>query len=213
MRTLVIGLNLLVLSMYPIQVHANTPLDTIKLRINQLLDVLRDPALQGESAKELKKEKIWSIFDKTFDYLEFSKRTLARNWRKLKPDQRKEFTKLYKALLDKVYMNRILAYTDQKFVFGKKRALAQNRVEVQSKIVAGSNRTPIHFRMILKNDQWRVYDVVVEGISLVKNYRSQFKRIIKRESLEGMFEILRKKVGKFTTRLNKRALGSLAGSP
>ncbi len=121
MRTLVIGLNLLVLSMYPIQVHANTPLDTIKLRINQLLDVLRDPALQGESAKELKKEKIWSIFDKTFDYLEFSKRTLARNWRKLKPDQRKEFTKLYKALLDKVYMNRILAYTDQKFVFGKKR--------------------------------------------------------------------------------------------
>jgi len=196
MRTLVIGLNLLVLSMYPIQVQAATPLDTIKLRINQLFDVLRDPAFQGEAVEELKKKKIWSIFDKTFDYIEFSKRTLTRNWRKLKPDQREEFTKLYKTLLDKVYMNRILAYTDQKIVFGKERALAQNRVEVHSKIVAGSNRTPIHFRMILKNDQWWVYDVVVEGISLVKNYRSQFKRIIKRESLEGMFEILRKKVSK-----------------
>jgi len=196
MRTLVIGLNLLVLSMVPIQVQANTGLDTIKLRVNQLFDVLRDPAFQGEAAEELKKKKIWSIFDQTFDYTEFSKRTLSRTWLKLKPDQREEFTKLYKALLDKVYMNRILAYSDQKVVFERERALAQNRVEVKSKILAGSNRIPINFRMISKNDGWWVYDVVVEGISLVKNYRSQFKRILKRESIEGMFEILRKKVNK-----------------
>jgi len=196
MRTLVIGLNLLVLSMVPIQVQANTGLDTIKLRVNQLFDVLRDPAFQGEAAEELKKKKIWAIFDQTFDYTEFSKRTLSRTWLKLKPDQREEFTKLYKALLDKVYMNRILAYSDQKVVFERERALAQNRVEVKSKILAGSNRIPINFRMISKNDGWWVYDVVVEGISLVKNYRSQFKRILKRESIEGMFEILRKKVNK-----------------
>jgi len=196
MRTLVIGLNLLFLSMVPIQVHADTALDTIKSRITQLFDVLRDPAYQGKAAAELKKEKIWSIFNKTFDYTEFSKRTLSRTWRKLKPDQRVEFTGLYKTLLDKVYMNKILAYTDQQMVFGKERPLAQNRVEVQSKIVAGSNRTPIYFRMVSKNDGWWVYDVIVEGISLVKNYRSQFTRILKRESIEGMFEILRKKVSK-----------------
>ncbi len=196
MRTLVIGLNLLVLSMVPIQVQANTALDTIKLRITQLFDVLRDPAFQGEAAEELKKKKIWSIFDKTFDYTEFSKRTLSRTWLKLKPDQREEFTELYKALLDRVYMSRILAYTDQQVIFENERALAQNRVEVKSKIVAGSNRTPIYFRMISKNDRWWVYDIVVEGISLVKNYRSQFKSILKRESIEGMFEILRKKVNK-----------------
>jgi len=196
MRTLVIGLNLLVLSMVPIQVQASTALDTIKLRVNQLFDVLRDPAFQGEAVEELKKKKIWSIFDKTFDYTEFSKRTLSRTWRKLKPDQREEFTKLYKVLLDRVYMSRILAYTDQQVIFEKERALAPNRVEVKSKIVAGSNRTPIYFRMISKNDRWWVYDVVVEGISLVKNYRSQFKSILKRESIEGMFEILRKKVNK-----------------
>ena len=196
MRTLVIGLNLLILSMVPIQVQANTAVDTIKLRVNQLFDVLRDPAFQGEAAEELKKKKIWSIFDQTFDYTEFSKRTLSRTWLKLKPDQRKEFTQLYKSLLDKVYMNRILAYSDQEIVFGKERALAQNRVEVKSKILAGSNRIPIHFRMILKNGKWRAYDVVIEGISLVKNYRSQFKRVIKKKSLEGMLEVLRKKVSK-----------------
>ncbi len=204
MRKLVVGLNLLVLSMLPIQVQANTALDTVKSRINQLLDVLRDPAMQDDSAEELKKKQIWLIFDKTFDYIEFSKRTLSRNWNKLNPDQRKEFTELYKALLDKVYMDRILAYKDQEIVFVKERALAQNRVEVESKIVAGSNKTPIQFRMVSKDGKWWVYDVVVEGISLVRNYRSQFKRIIKRESIEGMFEILRKKVSKLTSRLNQR---------
>ena len=196
MRTLVIGLNLLFLSMLPIQVQANSARDTIKLRVNQLFDVLRDPAFQGEAAEELKKKKIWSIFDKTFDYTEFSKRTLSRTWLKLTPDQRKEFTKLYKTLLDKVYMDRILAYTDQKIEFGKERELAPNRFEVKSKILTGSNRIPIYFRMISKNDEWWVYDVVVEGISLVKNYRSQFKHILKKESIEGMFEILRKKVNR-----------------
>ena len=196
MRNLLVGLNLLVLSMYPIQVHADMPRDTIKSRVDQLLEVLRDPAFKGESAEETQKKIIWSIFDNTFDYIEFSKRTLSRNWRKLKPDQREEFTELYKTLLEKVYLGAILAYKDQEVVFGRERSLAQNRVEVESKIVSGSLETPIHFRMILKNGKWRVYDIVIEGISLVRNYRSQFRRILSKESPERMLEILRKKVKK-----------------
>ncbi len=196
MRKLLIGLNLLVLSMCPIQIHAGVPLDTVKSRMDQVFDVLRDPALQGESANKLKRKKILSILDNIFDYVELSKRTLSRNWNKLKLDQREEFQKLYKALLEKVYMDKILAYTDQEIVFGKERTLGQNKVEVESKIVSGSLVTPIHFRMILKNGKWRAYDVVIEGISLVKNYRSQFKRVIKKKSLEGMLEVLRKKVSK-----------------
>lgn len=196
MRKLLIGLGLLILSMCPIQVHADVPLDTIKSAINQLLDVLRDPALQGASAEELKKERIRSIADKTFDYTELSKRTLSRNWNKFKPDQLEEFMELYKGLLEKVYMNKLLAYKDQEVVFGKERALAQNRVEVESKIVSGSKETPINFRMILKEGKWWVYDIVVEGISLVKNYRSQFKTVLTKKTPEGLLEVLRKKVGK-----------------
>ena len=196
MRKLVIGLYLLIFSMVPIQVQADTALDTIKSRVNQLFEVLKDSTFQGKEVEELKKKKIWSIFDKTFDYTEFSKRTLSRTWLKLNPKQRKEFTDLYKTLLDRVYMARILGYTDQEIIFEKERELAQNRVEVQSSIKAGSQRTPIHFRMVFKSDGWWVCDVVVEGISLVKNYRSQFKRILKRESIDGMFKVLRKKVNK-----------------
>jgi phospholipid transport system substrate-binding protein len=197
MRKLLIGLNFLVLSMYPIQIHAGMPLDIVKSRMDQVFDVLRDPAFQGESAKKLKREKILSILDKVFDYVELSKRTLSRNWNKLKPDQREEFKKLYKALLEKVYMDKILAYTDQEVVFGQERALGKNKVEVESKIVSGSLVTPIHFRMILKNGKWSAYDVVIEGISLVRNYRSQFTRVLrKKKSPEGMLEVLRKRVSK-----------------
>ena len=194
MRKLLIGLNLLVLSMVPIQVHADSALDTIKSRVNQVLVVLRDPALKSESAKELKKKRLRLIFDNTFEYVELSKSTLSRNWDKLKPDQQKEFMQLYKALLEKVYMDTILSYKDQEVVIGKERALGENRVEVDTKLISGSTETPINFRMISKSSEWWVYDFVVENISVVANYRSQFNRILTKESPEGMLEIIRKKV-------------------
>jgi phospholipid transport system substrate-binding protein len=194
MRKWLMGLILPVLLTIPIRADADVPLDTIKARINQVLAILRDPAFKNESAEELKKEKLRSIFDDTFDYVELSRSTLSRNWDKLKPDQREEFKALYKALLEKVYMGTILSYKDQEVVFGRERALGPNRVEVESKLITGGTETPIHFRMVLKGGGWRVYDVVIENISLVINYRSQFNRILARETPEAMLDALRKKV-------------------
>ena len=195
MRKWLIGLNLLVLSTIPIQVHADTALDTIKSSVNQALVVLRDPALKGESAKEVKKARLRQIFDGTFDYAELSRSTLSRNWDKLKPDQQKEFMQLYKTLLEKVYMDTILSYKDQEVVFGKERALRENRVEVDTKLLSGSIETPINFRMIAKGGGWWVYDFVIENISVVSNYRSQFGRVLTKQSPEEMLAALRKQVG------------------
>ncbi len=195
MRKLLIGLHFLLLSTIPIQVHADTALDTVKSRVNQVLAVLRDPALKSESAKEAKKAKLRQIFDSTFDYAELSRSTLSRNWDKLKPDQQKEFMQLYKALLEKVYMDTILSYKDQQVVFGKERALRENRVEVDTKLISGSTETPINFRMIAKSSEWWVYDFVIENISVVSNYRSQFGRILTKQSPEEMLAALRKQVG------------------
>ena len=195
MRKLLIGLNLLVLSMVPIQLHADSALDTMKSRINQVLAVLRDPALKSDSAKEQKIKRLRQIFDSTFDYVELSRATLSRNWDKLKPDQQKEFMQLYKALLEKVYLDTILSYKDQEVVFGKERALGENRVEVDTKLISGSTEIPINFRVISKSGEWWVYDFVIENISVVSNYRSQFSRILTKESPESMLESLRKKAG------------------
>ena len=195
MRKFFIGFNLLVFSMVAIQVHADSGLDTIKSRINQVLVVLKDPAFKSDSAKELKKKRLRAIFDNTFDYAELSKSTLSRYWDKLKPDQQTEFTQLYKALLEKLYMDEILSYKDQEIVIGKERPLGENRVEVDTKVVSEKLETPINFRMIFKNNQWWCYDFVIENISVVANYRSQFGRILTKESPEKMLEDLRKRAG------------------
>ena len=195
MRKLRIGLSLLVLSTVAVQVHADSGVDTVKSRINQVLAVLKDPALKSESAKELKKKRLRAIFDNTFDYTELSKSTLSRYWDKLNPEQQKEFTQLYKALLEKLYMDEILSYKDQEIVIGKERPLGENRVEVDTKIVSEKLETPINFRLISKNNQWWCYDFVIENISVVANYRSQFGRILTKETPEKMLEDLRKKVG------------------
>jgi len=94
-----------------------------------------------------------------------------------------------------VYMGRILQYTDEKVVFGKLSPLRKNRVEVQSKIVTSDGREiPIFYRMIEKGGSWRVYDVVIEGVSMVKNYRGQFKQILAKKTPDQLLETLRKKV-------------------
>jgi phospholipid transport system substrate-binding protein len=176
-------------------VSAGVPQQTIEAYVNKVLDVLREPA-SGESGKKAKEEKIWSIFDDIFDYTELSKRTLSRNWKKFNGDQQKEFEDLFRKLLGDVYMDRILAYKDEKVLFHKESLISDNKAEVQSKILTGTNEIPMDYRMIAKNDQWKVYDVIIEGVSMIKNYRSQFNSILSKKPPEALLKILRKKVGK-----------------
>jgi phospholipid transport system substrate-binding protein len=195
MKNLIIGFNLVVLLICPIQVHAGLPLDTIQARVNKALEVLRDPALKGAGALagETKKEKLRAIADNMFDFIVLSRLTLGRNWKKLNSDQRKEFINLYRGVLEEAYMDKIMAYTEEKVVFDKETMLSDKKAEVKSRIITESGEIPVHYRAIMRNGKWKVYDVVVEGISVVKNYRSQFREILVKKSPEEMLNILRKK--------------------
>jgi phospholipid transport system substrate-binding protein len=195
MRKAFIGLSLLGVSLFPIQAHADSALDTIKSRINQVLVVLRDPALKSDSSREVKKKRLRQIFENAFDYAELSRNTLSRNWDKLKPEQQKEFMQLYRTLLENVYLDLILSYKDQEVTFGKERALGEGKVEVDTKVISGSTEIPINFRLISQSADWRIYDFVIENISVVSNYRSQFGRILTKQSPEEMLASLRKQVG------------------
>ena len=191
---LIIALAALKLS--PVSAFATSPLETIQTQVNRALEVLRDPALKAESAKAAKEKKIWEILDSIFDYTELSKRTLAQHWKKLSPDQQKEFISLFGKLLGGVYMDRIIAYKDEKVVFGKVTNLSEKTAEVQSEVVRSSKSIPIHYRMILENGEWKVYDVVIEGVSLVQNYRTQFREILTNKSPEDLLKTLREKTRK-----------------
>ena len=188
------ALTILILFVFSIPVYAGAPMSTVEANVKKVLDVLRDSKLKGPSAKEIKKEKLRVIYKGMFDEVEFSRRTMARNWTKLSPAQQTEFIVLFEQVLEKSYVDKILSYTDQKIEFYKEDILSESQAEIQTKIVTSSNEIPMFYRVILNEGKWRVYDVVVENVSLVQNYRTQFNDILANKTPEQLLEILRKKV-------------------
>ena len=191
-----VGMILLLFALVPVAAFAGTALETVKTQADKVLEVLRDPALKPESAKKVKIERIRSISEKMFDYTELSKRTLAKNWNTLNPDQQKEFTRLYRSILEDAYVDKILSYSDEKIVFNKEVPLTEKTSEIQSAVLRKNGEIPIHYRVVLKGGTWKVYDVVIEGVSLISNYRSQFREILMNKQPEALLETLRKKAGK-----------------
>ena len=115
----------------------------------------------------------------------------------MKPEQQNEFVQLFRELLQGVYADRLLAYSDQKVLFEKETMLKKDRAEVQSFLQTSDNKKiPLFYRLTDKSGSWKVYDVIIEGVSMVKNYRTQFRQILAKDSPEKLLEILRDKVGK-----------------
>jgi phospholipid transport system substrate-binding protein len=187
-------LNIVILLLFSLPVYAGPPMDAVQSNVNKVLEVLRDPKLKAASAKEIEKEKLRLIYERMFDDVELSKRTLSRNWNSMNVAQRKEFVLLFRQVLEKAYIDKILAYTDEKIVFDRETMVSKTQAEIQTKIVTPSKEIPISYRVLLKNGDWKVYDIVIENVSLVLNYRTQFHDILAKNSPEQLLEILRKKV-------------------
>ena len=180
----------------PFQAYAASAKETVETGVNKVLKTLSDPAFKAKP-KDVKITEIGNIIGEVFDFTELSKRTLGREWKKMNAGQQKEFVELFRKLLQGVYADRLLAYTDQKIVFDTEKELKKGRAEVQSNIVLSDGRkVPIFYRVSNKSGQWKVYDLIIEGVSLVKNYRTQFREIIAKDSPEKLIEILRDKVNK-----------------
>lgn len=194
MKRLLAILGVFLFLLVSLPVHAGVPMNTVKANVDKVLEVLRDPKLKAESAKETKKEKLRSIYDGMFDQVELSRRTLAQNWNNLNPAQRKEFVQLFRQVLEKAYIDKILAYVNEKVLFGREVQLSETKVEIQTTIITSSKNIPVYYRVILKDGEWKVYDVVIENVSLISNYRTQFNDILAKNTPEQMLEILRKKV-------------------
>jgi phospholipid transport system substrate-binding protein len=191
MKRLVVALSLLLLMLGAVPVQAATPLETVRTEVNKVLEVLRNKSLKEEA----KREKLRVLYAEMFDQEELSKWCLGRNWNKLSETQRNEFLPLFQQVLEKTYGDRILAYSDEKILFEREVPISKGRVEVQTRVVMKSKEVPFNYRVFQeKNGNWKVYDVVVENVSLVMNYRSQFNEILAKNDAEELLNILRKKV-------------------
>jgi len=193
-----IGLVVLLLLSFGPSVLAAEPADVLKAPMDEALALLRDPQYKVDDPekKAVQREKFWSLVAPVFDFDELSKRTLARNWKKLNDAQQAEFAQVFSELLGNIYVDRIQGgYSDETIEFSDQ-ILHDSRplAVVKTFIVSARNRIPVDYSLIQKEDSWRVYDVKVEGVSLVKNYRSQFKEILSKESPAELIERLKQKV-------------------
>jgi phospholipid transport system substrate-binding protein len=196
MKRILVALTLLAGMAAAAPVSAGVPLDTVKTQVESVLAILRDTSLKGEAGLKVKKERIRAASLKMFDFVELSKRTLGQSWNTFSQEQRREFVELYRSLLEDTYVEKITAYTNEKVNFTKEVPLSENTVEVQSTVVTKTAETPIYYRVIKRDNDWKVYDVVIEGVSLITNYRSQFRDILANNPAETLLDTLRKKVGK-----------------
>jgi len=180
----------------PLQSYAATPKETVETGVNNLLKILNDPAFKAKT-KDAQIATISKEIDHIFDFKELSRRTLGREWKKMSAEQQKEFVGLFKQLLQGVYADRLLAYSDQKVIFDKEIMLKKGRAEVQSYLqTSDGKKIPLFYRLTDKSGDWKVYDIVIEGVSMVKNYRTQFRQILAKGSPDKLLEILRDKVNK-----------------
>ena len=170
---------------------AGAPTDAIKGTVDEVIRLLSNPALKDPSQKKRVLQQVKQVVDRRFDYEEMAKRTLP-NWNQLNASQRREFVSLFAELLATSYAEKLAKYSGEKVTFLGDR-VDGDLAEVNTVLLRTNDRFPINYRLINKSN-WVVYDVVIEGVSLVNNYRSQFTRVIGESSYPELVRRLQTKV-------------------
>ena len=165
--------------------------DRLKPEIDRVLATLEDPALKGAGKAGERRQVIRSVTDGVFDWTEMARRALGKHWAGRTPAEQQEFVALFRDLLERAYVTKIETYTGEPIAYVGE-SVDGDQATVRTKITTKQNQeVPIDYRMLRQADRWRVYDVLVEGVSLVGNYRTQFDGIIKTSSFEELVKKLK----------------------
>ncbi len=172
---------------------AGEPMDQLRQTTDKVLAILSDPALKTpEKAKE-RKELILRAVDERFDWEEMARRCLARHWAQRTQEERQEFVRLFKELLERVYMDKVEGYSWNKILYEGEQ-IDGDFAAIRVKVFTSKDQTiQIEYRTRKKGTRWLIYDFSVEGVGLVNNYRTQFNEIILKSSYEELVKRLKAK--------------------
>jgi phospholipid transport system substrate-binding protein len=189
---------------------AGAPTDQLRGRVDRVLQVLEDPALKQDVRGADLRAAIRTIAHEIFDFRELSQRALARHWQARTPAERDEFVQLFADLLERSYIGKIEMYSGGDSIQYTSETAEGDQATVRTRIVTRSGtEIPVDYRMHRVGDRWLVYDVAIEGVSLVANYRAQFNKIIQTSSFKGLVDKLaaksREEAAGADTRQIKRA--------
>jgi phospholipid transport system substrate-binding protein len=168
---------------------AGEPTDQLKPEIDRFVKVLEDPALKGESKTAARRQALRAITDTVFDWQEMSRRALGAHWQGRSEAERTEFVGLFRDLIEHAYASKIESYTGERVNFSSD-SVEGDQATVRTRLTTTKGQeVPVDYRMQRRDGRWRIYDIGVEGVSMVGNYRTQFNQIIRASSYE---ELVRK---------------------
>jgi phospholipid transport system substrate-binding protein len=183
----------LAISMIAADAVAGLPTDQIKATVEKALVVLKDPRFKPPAKQQERRDQLKQILFARFDFAEMAKRSLGSDWRRRTPQEQEDFVRLFTDVLERAYADIIESYTNEKIVYVHEK-VDGIYADVYSKIVtAKGEEYTINYKAQLAGNDWKVYDVVAENVSLVNNYRSQFTRVISKSSYEELVRRLRDK--------------------
>ncbi|MDH4301251.1 MAG: ABC transporter substrate-binding protein [Nitrospira sp.] len=171
---------------------SESPTEAVRGTVNQVLSILDDPVLKDPAKLKPRRRMLEEVIATRFDYAEMSKRALAAYWPPLTEPQRAEFVELFKSFLSDRYAEKIEGYSGEQVLYLSER-IEGTYAEVRTELRSSKVEIPMDYRLFSKEGRWHAYDIVVDGVSLVKNYRSQFQKIIRESSYQELVKKLRER--------------------
>jgi len=178
----------------PTQISSASPVqEQLKITIDQILDILRDPCFAGNDNADSRREALREVVSQRFNFTKMSQLCLAKHWKPRSDEEKTTFTNMFGQLLENTYISKIESYTNEEVVYVKE-YVKKKKAQVNTKIITSAVEIPIDYRLYqTKDGSWMIYDLIIEGVSLVRNYRSQFNEILQKNSFDVLVEELRKK--------------------
>ena len=179
------------LAFAPVVVSAEgSAIDAVRTSVDGILDILKKGDTMDEAARRSAME---AIIDERFDFRAMSQRTLATNWKKASDAEKQEFTDLFKQLIQSSYVGKLEAYTNETVEYVTEKTKGRKAL-VETVIKTASADIPLNYKMYSKDGNWLVYDVIIEGVSLISNYRSSYQTIVKKEGFDGLMAKMKAKI-------------------
>jgi len=175
------------------QAHAGPPLEVVRTTVDRVIQILKDPNLSTPDKSKERFNSVTVALDGVFDYQEMARRALGTHWRQRSPAEQEEFVKLFRSFLERIYSDKIGLYGGERVRFGRE-VLDNDFAQVETTIIRSKGEEiAVVYKLRQFNSQWKVYDAVVDNISIINNYRSQFDRVISSSSYEELVKRLQGK--------------------
>ena len=169
----------------------------LKSTIDKVIAIVKDENLKND--KQSRRAALQKAIDERFDYRQMVMRSLAKNWDLRSDQERQEFIGLFKSLLENSYASKLESYSDEKINYINEMIKGKYAL-VKTEVVRPSSTIAVDYKLIQENGDWRVYDFVIEGVSMIRNYRSQFTKIIRKDSYEILVQKLTDKINEIEQR-------------